>query len=278
MTQSSYRETNKWPVPGERGPRFRLSGIKTHVPGIARKQKSRPGILLCLILLFSSLVMSQSRPLECMDSVNLIVASPINRELTIAAAHAAKEWQSATPVAFCSDWQGKNADPERLTTVRVLWSPETLYLRYECRYRELYFFPDSDPDGRRDHLWDRDVAEAFLQPDPSRPRYYKEFEVSPNGLWIDLDISPEPLRDLNSGLRHSASLSEGEHVWRAELAIPLKALVDHFDPKAEWHANFYRIEGRKEPRFYSAWRPTNTRQPNFHVPSAFGRLRFAAAP
>jgi hypothetical protein len=57
----------------------------------------------------------------------------------------------------------------------------------------------------------------------------------------------------------------------------MKALVDHFDPKAEWRANFYRIEGQNEPRFYSAWQPTHTMKPNFHVPSAFGRLRFAPA-
>jgi alpha-galactosidase len=221
--------------------------------------------------------MSQSQPVQCMDSANVIVAAPVNREITIGAEHAATEWQSATPAIFCADWQGKNRDPERQTTVRVLWSPQTLYLRYECRYRELYVFSDSDPNGRRDHLWDRDVAEAFLQPDPSKPRYYKEFEVSPNGFWIDLDISPEPRRDLNSGLQHSTWLNEGEHAWTAELAIPMKALVDRFDPKAEWHANFYRIEGQREPRFYSAWRATNTPKPNFHVPSAFGRLRFAPA-
>jgi alpha-galactosidase len=39
--------------------------------------------------------------------------------------------------------------------------------------------------------------------------------------------------------------------------------------------NFYRVEGPQEPRAYLAWRPTKTPQPNFHVPSAFGKLRFA---
>jgi hypothetical protein len=34
------------------------------------------------------------------------------------------------------------------------------------------------------------------------------------------------------------------------------------------------VEGPSEPRFYSAWRPTNTGQPNFHVPEAFGWLVF----
>src|SRR5207237_4400193 len=96
-------------------------------------------------------------------------------------------------VSFCSDWQGKNPDPALDTEVRVLWSSSTLYLRFACRYRELHVFNDADPNGRRDHLWERDVAEAFLQPDPSRPRYYKEFEIAPNGFWIDLDVSPMPL-------------------------------------------------------------------------------------
>ena len=55
----------------------------------------------------------------------------------------------------------------------------------------------------------------------------------------------------------------------------MKALVDHFDPAAEWRLNFFRVEGARESRFYSAWRATNTPQPNFHVPDAFGKLRFA---
>jgi alpha-galactosidase len=230
-----------------------------------------------LLFLFFSPLMTQSQSVQCADSAAVIVAAPVARDFSIDAAHPAKEWQSATAVSFCADWQGKNADPGRQTTVRVLWSATMLYLRYECRYRELFTFDDSDSNGRRDHLWDRDVAEAFLQPDPSKPHYYKEFEVSPNGFWIDLDISPEPLRNLQSGLQHSTRLDEGKHLWAAELAIPIKALTDKFDPRAEWRANFYRIEGQKEPRFYSAWRPTNTPEPNFHVPSAFGKLRFQAA-
>lgn len=106
------------------------------------------------------------------------------------AAPLAAEWNRANPISFCSDWQGKNPDAARDTEVRALWSRLALYLRFECRYRELHTFQDSAPNGRRDHLWDRDVAEAFLQPDPSQEGFYKEFEISPNGMWIDLDIFP----------------------------------------------------------------------------------------
>ena len=205
------------------------------------------------------------------------VAAYIPREIRLDAAHPAAEWQLATPLVFLCDWQGKNPDPRRETQVRALWSPRMLFLRFECCYRELCVFAQSEANGRRDRLWNRDVAEAFLQPEPARDRYYKEFEVSPNGMWIDLDIFPGGLADLKSGLRRSVVINYQEHKWTVEVGIPMKAITPDFDPNKIWRANFFRVEGRKEPRAYMAWRPTNTPKPNFHVPSAFGTMRFAAA-
>jgi hypothetical protein len=94
-------------------------------------------------------------------------------------------------------------------------------------------------------------------------------------MWIDLDIFPGRAADLKSNLKKSVVLDEKGHLWTAELAIPIQALTAAFDPKAIWRANFYRCEGTKEPRTYLAWRPTDSPEPNFHVPSAFGTLRFA---
>ena len=204
-----------------------------------------------------------------------ITAVRVDREIALDAAHPAAEWERATPVVFSADWQGNNADPGRQTKVRALWTSATLYLRFECRYRELFVFSDSDANGRRDQLWDRDVAEAFLQPDPSRERYYREFEVSPNGMWIDLDIFPGGRSDQKSGMTRSVHLDEKSHTWAAELAIPMRSLTEHFDPNAVWRANFFRVEGLREPRHYLAWQATHSPQPNFHVPSAFGKMRFA---
>ena len=206
-----------------------------------------------------------------------IVASYIDHDLRIEDSRTALEWQDASPITFDSDWQGKNADRGRETEVRVLWSRQNLYLRFECHYREIFTFEDSDPNGRRDHLWDRDVAEAFLQPDPSRERFYREFEVSPNGMWVDLDIFPGGLANLKSGLQRSVARDEKSRVWTAVLAIPMKSLIANIRPSAVWRVNFYRVEGKSEPRAYLAWQPTNTPQPNFHVPKAFGKLRFVGA-
>ena len=224
---------------------------------------------------FSAMLMSEDNAHR--EPPAEIVAFYIDRDLRIEDSRTAREWQNASPITFDSDWQGKNADRGRETEVRVLWSRQNLFLRFECHYREIFTFEDSDPNGRRDHLWDRDVAEAFLQPDPSRERFYREFEVSPNGMWVDLDIFPGGLANLKSGLQRSVARDEKSRVWTAVLAIPMKSLTASFDPSGIWRVNFYRVEGKSEPRAYLAWQPTNTPQPNFHVPKAFGKLRFVGS-
>ena len=190
-------------------------------------------------------------------------------------------WDAAPAQTFCADWQGQNSDPRRETGIQLLWTHDNLYLRFQCHYRELTVFPDSEPSGRRDHLWDRDVAEVFLQPDPSRPMHYLEFEVSPIGQWIALAIDrttvPHKLSDLESGLRRRVALNEQQKLWTAALVIPMSSLVNRFDPNEVWRVNFFRVEGKAEPRFYSAWNPTKTLEPNFHVPEAFGGLIFSRA-
>ena len=188
-----------------------------------------------------------------------------------------RDWKRVPAVRFDHDWHGENADSERSTEVRILWTPETFFLRFHQRYRTITVYPDARPDGWRDELWDRDVAEVFLQPDASDARKYKEFEVSPNGYWIDLDIEHGDRSDPNTGMKCRTHIDEKARIWTAEIAIPLRSMAQHFDPSSIWRVNFFRVEGATEPRFYSSWRATNTPQPNFHVPTAFGKLRFLPA-
>jgi alpha-galactosidase len=189
----------------------------------------------------------------------------------------ARAWETAPPISFSADWQGKNPDRQRETHVRLLWNPEFLFVQFDAFYRVITVFADSEPSGRRNQLWDRDVCEVFLQPPCSAARAYKEIEVAPNGFWIDLEISSGEKRDLSSGLRRRVGIDEHNKQWHAVLALPMKSLVVDFQMRAVWRVNFFRVEGASEPRFYSAWRPTNTPEPNFHVPEAFGALVFTEA-
>ncbi len=183
-------------------------------------------------------------------------------------------WEKSSRVRFDHDWQGQNADPARATEVQLLWTSEILFLRFQARYRNITVFPDAREDGWRDELWNRDVAEAFLQPDSRDPWKYKEFEVSPNGQWIDLDIVNRGHTELRSKLKRRVVQDAQAKTWTAELAIPMASLTSHFDSNQSWRANFFRVEGEAEPRFYSAWSPTYSQKPDFHVPDAFGKLVF----
>jgi len=147
-------------------------------------------------------------------------------------------------------------------------SPLPLALSYnQC-------FPDAEPSGRRDHLWDRDVVEVFLQPDPTYPGHYFEFEVSPNGYWIDLNIEHGERSDPQSGMKCRTHIDEGSRVWTAELAVPLRSLALHFDPSSVWRVNFFRVEGaRLNPAFIPLGVPPTLRN-QFPRPTAFGKLKF----
>src|SRR5579883_3163612 len=72
-------------------------------------------------------------------------------------------------IGFECDWRGQDADPRRRTEVRLAWTMETLFLRFDCRYRTPTVFPAAaGVAGRHMGLWERDVAEAFLRPEPRR--------------------------------------------------------------------------------------------------------------
>ncbi len=235
------------------------------------------GILLCGELSYGARSMQGDRHVnsasDCGESNPRVVAARLGNPLDEQGFPRAGDWKKARPVAFCSDWQGKHPDSQRETEVRLLWSPQFLCLRFRSRFREIHVFPEANQ--RRDHLWDRDVAEVFLQPPGFEMKHYKEFEVSPNGSWIDLDISPRGMLNLMCELKARATVDDKSRVWVAELAIPMKSLTEDFSSNRDWRVNFFRAEGADPNRFYSAWQPTNTPKPNFHVPERFGKLQFS---
>jgi hypothetical protein len=183
------------------------------------------------------------------------------------------EWEQVLPVIYCADWRSEKSDPQRQTEARLLWSPDHLFVRFLCRYREIYIY--DGPPRRRDKLWLRDVADMFVQPDSDGPGHYKEFEVGPNGDWLDLDIDNGRKSILFCGLKIRVTCDSKARIWIAALAIPMNCLTARFDPGRIWRINLFRIEGQEPNRFYSAWRPTHTVSPNFHVPELFGELHFS---
>lgn len=184
-------------------------------------------------------------------------------------------WKNAMPVFFQHD---TNGDPYvgNATTVRAVWTSDTLWLLFSCAFDQLTISPNPRSDIETNRLWTlSDVAEAFIAPVPADVMRYREFEVSPVGEWVDLAIDRANNKydaAWNSGFRVAARIDSGNQTWWTVMAIPLKAFeVETPAPGVQWRLNFFRTE-QGPPKRNLAWQPPHS--PNFHTPQAFGALVF----
>jgi alpha-galactosidase len=179
----------------------------------------------------------------------------------------ASTWADAPTTYFRHDWQGCPLAGPRSTRVQLLRGAGVLYLRFICRYGALSTFEHAGSATDLWPLWERDVVEVFLQaPGRSGLKSYREVEVSPNGLLLDIQVEASGKKRVLGESRAKAHVNAKHKVWTAELAVPMRGAGDG------WRLNLFRVEGQGAERTYSAWSPTRTVMPDFHVPAAFGRL------
>src|SRR2546423_3794386 len=188
-------------------------------------------------------------------------------------------WKQANVVEFDHDASGKVHHQELATRVAALWSEKYIYFAFWSHYDALNMYEGEDPAKERWKLWERDVAEVFLNPDPARVPHYFEFEVAPNNQWIDLEIdkTKDPFNDAswNSGFEHATRIDAASHTWTAEMRIPLSSMhVTDVRPGVEWRGNFFRAAGKGNDaeRKFLAWSIIPEGK-TFHVPTRFGILR-----
>lgn len=188
-------------------------------------------------------------------------------------------WKDVNWAEFSRDMSGKANHPEQATRIASIWTDKYIYFAFSCKYDALNVFEGEDSSKERWELWNRDVAEVFLNPQPERQLHYYEFEVAPNNQWIDLEITrgEKPNHDAswNSGFEHATLVDGVNHIWTAEMRIPLASMgVPEAKPGTEWRANFFRAAGKgaDTQRTFLAW-STIPEGTTFHVPGRFGILR-----
>jgi hypothetical protein len=184
-------------------------------------------------------------------------------------------WRDA-PAVFADRDSFGTAVPGHRTEVRSRWTAANLYFLFICPYEQLNLKPDPRMDVETNKLWEWDVAEAFIGSDFENIRQYKEFEVSPQGEWVDLDIDlTKPHHEggwtWNSGFTVAARIDSARKIWYACMRIPYKA-IDTRPAQAgnKLRLNLYRSQGPKGQHAAIAWQPTH--KPTFHAPEAFGTL------
>lgn len=184
-------------------------------------------------------------------------------------------WQEAVPIVAEGDTWGKPVGRHR-TTIYSRWTRDNLYFLFVCPYEELYLKPNPVTTAETNELWNWDVAEVFIGWEFANIKRYKEFEMSPQGEWVDLDIDREhPLPEggwkWNSGFQVAARIDGAKRIWYGAMKIPMSAIAGGpVAAGARFRINFYRCEGPKDKETKIAWQQVMSE--NFHTPERFGIL------
>lgn len=212
------------------------------------------------------------------DGPGVIVSHRAAADFALTADPDAAPWRGVTGIFMDKGPKGDPV-PGHRSEVRSRWTNANVYFLYICPYQELHLHPNPSRTAETNQLWDWDVAEVFIGTNFQNIRRYKEFEMSPQGEWVDLDIDRDKMDNpdawlWNSGFEVKARIDEGRKIWYGEMRIPIKSIDDR-PPAAgiEMRINFYRCQGADPHRKYIAWQPTQAA--TFHVPEAFGRMRLA---
>ena len=232
-------------------------------------------LLLIALLSFLPAQPSQGRQATPGDS-SLALSYRAPSDFALTADPNATAWKGITGV-FAEKGTGGAAVANHRTEIRSRWTEKNLYFLFVCPYEELNLKPNPSTSIETNKLWEWDVAEVFIGTDYRNIKRYTEFQVSPQGEWVDLmiDRNPQPADHdwrWNSGFEAKARLDREKKVWYGEMRIPLSK-IDRRTPRAglEMRINFYRLQGPSSKRKLINWQPVKS--DTFHTPEAFGRLR-----
>ena len=187
-------------------------------------------------------------------------------------------WSRAPSTPINRYWSGEPAPHTRHAEARVLWSDEALHVRYTCRQTEPLIVNDTPQIQEKTiGLWNRDVCEIYIAPDPTAVERYYEFEAAPTGEWLDVAIQWRP-EGRESDWKFTSQMATAARVENDQLAISMRIPWGDEIPQPQkgerWRVNLFRCVGKDPDRGYLAWQPTKTPQPGFHIPQAFGWLVF----
>jgi len=192
---------------------------------------------------------------------------------------ASEFWKAARPAYLEKDIQGKDV-PGFHTEVRIRWTKDNLYFLFICPYDQLNLKPSPDTKQETNQLWNWDVAEVFIGADFSDIKRYREFEVSPQGEWIDLDVDlHKPHHEdgwtWNSGFEVSARIDQPAKLWYAAMRIPWSSIDTHpAQTGSKFRMNLFMSEGPEANHHEVTWQPPVSK--TFHVPERFGLIKLVS--
>ena len=238
----------------------------------SRETRIRGVVVACALVLIAARILTAAEP-AVMESTKAREDVAPSTDPTI------PFWRGARAVYTDKARYGQS-QPRYRTEILSRWTEKNLYFLFVCPYEALNLKPSPDSASETYQLWDWDVAEVFIGSDFQNIRRYKEFEISPQGEWVDLDIDlSKPHHEdgwkWNSGFTVAARIDPAAKIWYGAMRIPFSALQSHAPSVGDkFRINLFRSQGPPPNRTEVVWQPTMSH--TFHVPEKFGLLRLIA--
>jgi hypothetical protein len=174
------------------------------------------------------------------------------------------------------------AVPESIkTNVGMLRNNNDIIVFFRGHFQNLRYATNVPPEllhRKTYRLWElSDVYEVFIGPAAADHGFYREFQVAPDGRWIDIDVC-NAIGTSNhhwfSGCRMRSFINPSTKMWSAALFLPWNCFTSRNDTGLEWNVNFYRASGQYHGDELLAWAPVGTGPRCFHRPEKFGTIHF----
>ncbi|MBK5292916.1 MAG: carbohydrate-binding family 9-like protein [Acidobacteriia bacterium] len=217
------------------------------------------------LLATATVVSAQTAPIQCKRAAN---------SFALSADPESPPWKQA-PVQYAAIDKFGKPSPSRFE-FRTLWTSTDLHFLFICPYEELNLKPNPATDKETYELWNWDVTEIFIGSDTDPEHRYREYQVSPQGEWVDLDIDRKSMDGKkawlwNSGFAVKARIDAERKSWYGEMRIPISSIDSRPpEPGREFRINLYRLTGKVPHRLSTMWTPTMNS--SHHTPEKFGRM------
>jgi hypothetical protein len=176
---------------------------------------------------------------------------------------------------------GTEPPPSIATRVGMEWNENGLIVYFRGRFDELRYHTIHDQSSLKSKtykLWElSDVFEIFIGINAKNTKLYKEFQVSPDSRWMDIDVNRQlgiSNHHWYSGMVCKSIIDTEMKIWTSIVGLPWNCFGMHKKNDDIWNANFFRASGKYHGDELLAWSETGYGEKCFHRPEHFGTIDF----
>ena len=188
-------------------------------------------------ILILSLIVLGNRIATTQEAENVFLSFQASEDPELTADPTTDFWRGIPGVVIENSILGP-PKPALRSEVRSRWTGSHIYFLFIGPYESLYLKPGPDTEQETYRLWEWDCFEVYLGADFENINRYREFQMSPQGEFLDLDIDasrPRPghsdERLWDSGMKVKARIDKAKKIWYGEMRIPIAA-VDQRPPES----------------------------------------------